>query len=71
MWATVASASSRRSAPTSTTLRCTAHRNSQSLRSTSTDIRIGAYIDHRLPGKSNEELRGLTKKASALADKME
>ncbi|PXA77218.1 hypothetical protein [Auritidibacter sp. NML100628] len=23
-----------------------------------TDIRIGAYIDHRLPGKSNEELRG-------------
>src|SRR5699024_3481280 len=35
-----------------------------------TDIRIGAYIDHRLPGKSNEELRGLTKKASALAHKM-
>lgn len=35
-----------------------------------TDIRIRAYIDHRLPGKSNEELRGLTKKASALAHKM-
>lgn len=35
-----------------------------------TDIRIGAYIDHRLPGGSNEELRGLTKKASALAHKM-
>ncbi|PMB99014.1 hypothetical protein [Brevibacterium luteolum] len=35
-----------------------------------TDIRIGAYIDHRLPGKSNEELRGLTKKASALSHKM-
>jgi len=35
-----------------------------------TDVRIGAYIDHRLPGSSNEELRGLTKKASALAHKM-
>lgn len=35
-----------------------------------TDIRIGAYIDQRLPGKSNEELRGLTKKASALSHKM-
>lgn len=35
-----------------------------------TDIRIGAYIEHRLPGKSNEELRGLTKKVSALAHKM-
>lgn len=35
-----------------------------------TDIRIGAYIDQRLPGKSNEELRGLVKKASALSHKM-
>lgn len=35
-----------------------------------TDIRIGAYIDQRLPRKSNEELRGLTKKASALSHKM-
>ena len=35
-----------------------------------TDIRIGAYIDHHLPGKSNEELRGHTKKASALSHKM-
>ena len=35
-----------------------------------TDIRIGAYIDQRLPGRSNEELRGLTKKASALSHKM-
>lgn len=35
-----------------------------------TDVRIGAYIDQRLPGKSNEELRGLTKKASALSHKM-
>lgn len=35
-----------------------------------TDIRIGAYIDERLKGSSNEELRGLTKKASALAHKM-
>lgn len=34
-----------------------------------TDIRIGAYIDYRLPGSSNEELRGLSKKASALAHK--
>lgn len=32
--------------------------------------RIGAYIDQRLPGSSNEELRGLVKKASALAHKM-
>lgn len=35
-----------------------------------TDIRIGAYIDQRLPGSSNEELRGLVKKASALSHKM-
>ena len=35
-----------------------------------TDIRIGAYIDRRLPGASNQELRGLVKKASALAHKM-
>lgn len=35
-----------------------------------TDIRIGAYIDQRLPGKSNEELRGLTKKAAAFSHKM-
>lgn len=35
-----------------------------------TDIRIGAYIDQRLPGPSNEELRGLVKKASALSHKM-
>lgn len=35
-----------------------------------TDVRIGAYIDQRLPGKSNEELRGLVKKASALSHKM-
>lgn len=35
-----------------------------------TDIRIGAYIDQRLPGKQNEELRGLVKKASALAHKV-
>lgn len=35
-----------------------------------TDIRIGAYIDQRLPGKSNEELRGLAKKSSGLSHKM-
>ena len=35
-----------------------------------TDIRIGAYIDQRLLGGSNEELRGLTKKASARSHKM-
>lgn len=35
-----------------------------------TDVRIGAFIDQRLPGKSNEELRGLVKKASALSHKM-
>jgi hypothetical protein len=35
-----------------------------------TDLRIGAYIDQRLPGPSNEELRGLVKKASALSHKM-
>lgn len=35
-----------------------------------TDIRIGAYIDQRLAGPSNEELRGLVKKASALSHKM-
>ena len=27
-----------------------------------TDLRIGAYIDRRLPGSANEELRGLVKK---------
>lgn len=32
-----------------------------------TDTRIGAYIEERLPGKQNEELRGLVKKSSALA----
>lgn len=35
-----------------------------------TNIRIGAYVDRQLPGKGNEELRGLIKKASALAHKM-
>ncbi len=35
-----------------------------------TDLRIGAYIDRRLPGSANEELRGLVKKASALSHKM-
>lgn len=35
-----------------------------------TDIRIGAYIDERLPGPGNEELRGLAKKASALAHRI-
>lgn len=35
-----------------------------------TDIRIGAYIAQRLPGKENEELRGLLKKTSALAHRM-
>lgn len=35
-----------------------------------TDIRLGAYIARRLPGKQNEELRGLVKKTSALAHRM-
>lgn len=35
-----------------------------------TDIRIRAFIDEKLPGSGNEELRGLVKKASALAHKM-
>ncbi len=35
-----------------------------------TDLRLGAYIDRRLPGAANEELRGLAKKASALSHKM-
>lgn len=35
-----------------------------------TDLRIGAYIDRRLPGSANEELRGLVKKTSALSHKM-
>lgn len=35
-----------------------------------TDVRIGAYIDQRLSGQSNEELRGLAKKTSALSHKM-
>ncbi len=35
-----------------------------------TDVRIGAYIDRRLPGSPNEELRGLVKKASALSHKI-
>lgn len=35
-----------------------------------TGIRIGAYIDHRLKGSGNEELRGLVKKASALSHKI-
>ncbi|MCW2091003.1 hypothetical protein [Rhodococcus sp. KB6] len=32
-----------------------------------TNMRIERYIDDTLPGKTNEDLRGLTKKASALA----
>lgn len=32
-----------------------------------TDVRIGAFIDARLPGSRNENLRGLVKKASAMA----
>lgn len=32
-----------------------------------TDVRIGAYIDERLPGSGNEELRALVKKTSAFA----
>ena len=35
-----------------------------------TNIRIGAYVDRKLPGKGNEELRGLIKKASAVAHRM-
>ena len=35
-----------------------------------TGIRIGAYIDRRLKGPSNEELRGLVKKTSALSHKI-
>ena len=34
-----------------------------------TDLRIGAYIAERMGGKENEELRGLVKKALALAHK--
>src|SRR5690625_7514414 len=34
------------------------------------DIRIGAYTEHRLPGKSNAELRGLSKNAAAAVHKM-
>ena len=35
-----------------------------------TDVRIGAYLAERLSGADNEELRGLVKKASALAHKV-
>ena len=35
-----------------------------------TNIRISAYIDWRLKGSINEELRGLIKKASALSHKI-
>lgn len=35
-----------------------------------TDIRIGAYVSERLAGGEHEELRGLVKKASALAHKV-
>ena len=35
-----------------------------------TNIRIGAYISRRLPGKENEEIRGLANKASAVAHRM-
>lgn len=35
-----------------------------------TDLRIGAYLSERLAGRENEELRGLAKKASALAHKV-
>lgn len=35
-----------------------------------TNIRLERYINTRLPGSSNEELRGLTRKASALAHKV-
>lgn len=35
-----------------------------------THVRIGAYIDRRLKGSSNEELRGLVKKVSALSHKI-
>ena len=35
-----------------------------------TGIRIGAYIDRRLKGPGNEELRGLVKKTSALSHKI-
>ena len=35
-----------------------------------TDIRSGSYIEDRLPGKQNEDLRGLVKKASAFAHKV-
>lgn len=35
-----------------------------------TGIRIGAYIDNRLKGSRNEELRGVVKKASALSHKI-
>lgn len=35
-----------------------------------TDVRIGAYIDEKLPGRANAQLRGLVKKCSQLAHKM-
>ena len=35
-----------------------------------TNVRISAYIDRRLKGSCNEELRGLVKKASALSHKI-
>ena len=35
-----------------------------------TNVRISAYIDRRLNGSSNEELRGLVKKVSALSHKI-
>lgn len=35
-----------------------------------TNVRIGAYISRRLPGKENEELRGIATKASGLAHRM-
>ena len=35
-----------------------------------TDIRIGAYINAALPGGANEQLRGLVKRASAVAHKV-
>lgn len=35
-----------------------------------TDVRIGAYIEDRLPGHAHEELRGLVKKTSAFAHKV-
>lgn len=67
---TAASASSRRSAPMSTTQRCTAHQYSQSLRSTrptSASARTSTTVCLTSPMRS---CGGLTKKASALAHKM-